>query len=81
MHGGSQLFATASDATLDLRDLLGLLLLDALNRPHLLFFMYASHDVESEVQNSLQISGGDVEQEAKPARRALEIPDVADRRR
>ena len=36
-------------------------------------------DVEREVEDALEVSRADVEQDAEPRRRALEVPDVADR--
>ena len=36
-------------------------------------------DVQREVQDALQVARADVEQDAETARRALEVPDVADR--
>ena len=38
-------------------------------------------DVQREVQDPLEVARADVEQDAEPARRALEVPDVADRAR
>ncbi len=39
----------------------------------------ARDDVEREVEDPLQVPGADVEQDPEPGRRALEVPDVADR--
>src|SRR5665811_675176 len=39
--------------------------------------VHVSNDVEGEVEDSLQVAGADVEQDAQPRRRALEVPDVA----
>src|SRR5206468_8465905 len=39
----------------------------------------AGDDVQREVQDALEVARADVEQDAEPARRALEVPDVADR--
>ena len=36
-------------------------------------------DVQREVEDPLEVARADVEQDAEPARRALEVPDVADR--
>ena len=36
------------------------------------------HDVLREVQDALEVAGADVEKDAEPARRALEVPDVRD---
>ena len=36
-------------------------------------------DVQGEVEDPLEVARADVEQDAEPARRALEVPDVADR--
>ena len=36
-------------------------------------------DVQGEVQDPLEVARADVEQDPEPARRALEVPDVADR--
>jgi hypothetical protein len=36
-------------------------------------------DVQREVEDALEVARADVEQDAEPARRALEVPDVADR--
>ncbi len=43
------------------------------------FLVHVGDDVQGEVENPLQVAGADVQQDAKAARRALEIPDVADR--
>ena len=38
------------------------------------------HEVGGEVEHSLQVARRDVEQQTEPARRALDVPDVRDRR-
>ena len=38
-------------------------------------------DVQREVEDSLEVARADVEEDAEPRRRALEVPDVADRAR
>ena len=44
-------------------------------------FVDVGDDVQREVQDSLEVAGADVEQDPEPRRRALEVPDVADRAR
>jgi hypothetical protein len=36
-------------------------------------------DVQGEIEDPLEVAGADVEEDAQPRRRALEVPDVADR--
>ena len=40
--------------------------------------VHVGDDVQGEVEDPLEVAGGDVEQDAEPARGALEVPDVAD---
>ena len=56
-------------------------LIDAGQRLRARLFVYMRHDIEGEVENALQVARREVQQQADAAGRALEIPDVADRRR
>ena len=69
---GVQRFAGARDARLHL-------LVDADQRLLALALVHAAHDVHGEVEDALQVARADVEQDAQPRRRALEVPDVAHR--
>ena len=40
--------------------------------------VHVRDDVQSEVEDALEVARADVEQDAQPRRRALEVPDVAD---
>src|SRR6185312_1003275 len=55
------------------------LLLDRREGPLAGVLVDVRDDVQGEVEDALQVARADVEQDAEPARGALEIPDVADR--
>ena len=70
-----------SGRRLELRDLLGVQLLDLLDRRRSRFSSSTlGHEVGREVEHPLQVARRDIEQQAKSARRALHVPDVRDRR-
>ncbi len=69
--GGHRLFA--------LLNLAGDPLFDARQRHLARLFVDVRDDVEREVENALEVTGREIEQEPDAARRTLEIPDVADR--
>ena len=54
------------------------LLVERLERPPAGVLVDVGDDVEREVEDPLEVAGADVEQDAEAARRALEVPDVAD---
>jgi hypothetical protein len=54
-------------------------LLDRRERPLARVLVDVGDDVQREIEDALEVARADVEQDAEPARRALEIPDVADR--
>src|SRR5439155_14347148 len=49
-------------------------------RPLARVLVNASDDVEGEVEDALEVARADIEEDPEPARRPLEVPDVADRR-
>jgi len=55
------------------------LLVERLERPPAGLLVDVSDDEEGEVEDALQVPGADVEEDAEARRRALEVPDVADR--
>src|SRR5439155_21888260 len=77
--GALELGPLVLDHRLGASDALVHLLLDALQRLLALVLVDARDDVQGEVEDPLQVAGADVEQDAHARRRALEVPDVADR--
>src|SRR4029079_2892504 len=57
------------------------LVLEGEERPLAGLVVDVGDDVQREVEDALEVAGADVEQDAQPRRRALEVPDVADRAR
>src|SRR5262249_22521088 len=55
--------------------------LEVLQRLRAGILVHARHDVAREVEHLLQVARRQIKQQADTARRALEVPDVADRRR
>ena len=91
-QAGPQLVGLAADVRLQRRLELGeplaagaaaalRLLLERAQRALAGLLVDVGDDVQGEVQDPLEVAGADVEQDAEPAGRALEVPDVADRAR
>ena len=57
------------------------LVLEREQRPLAGLVVDVGDDVQREVEDALEVARADVEQDAQPRRRALEVPDVADRAR
>src|SRR4029079_9482310 len=55
------------------------LVLECLERPLARVLVDVRDDVQGEVEDALEVPRADVEEDAQAARRALEVPDVADR--
>src|SRR5262249_49761035 len=55
------------------------LILERRESPPARLVVHVGDDVQGEIQDPLEVAGADVEKDPQPARRALEVPDVADR--